>query len=108
MSKTNYQKSAKDIAFDKERARFRKQIKELEKQIGVEKRQLEAYEETIRQKDDAIRQKDEWISRLLEYMDLSEEELKKFIEAEKKKTEIVEHLHDMNSVFGRFGLFGGY
>lgn len=100
MSKKNYQKSAKDIAFDKERACFRKQIRELATQIRAANRQLEVYEETIRQKD-------EWISRLLEYMDLSEEELKKFIESEKKKTEIVEHLHDMNRALGRLGMFGG-
>ena len=106
MSKKNCQKSAKDIAFDKERAYFRKQIRTLETQIRTANRQLETYEETIRQMDDTIRQKDEWISRLLEYMDLSEEELKKFIESEKKKTEIVEHLHDMNRSLGRLGMFG--
>ncbi len=106
MSKKTYQKSAKDIAFDKERAYFRKQIRTLETQIRTANRQLETYEETIRQMDDTIRQKDEWISRLLEYMDLSEEDLKKFIESEKKKAEIVEHLHDMDGAIVRLGMFG--
>lgn len=99
-------KSAKDIAFDKERIIYRRQIKKLEMQIEAANRQLKTAEDIIRQKDDIIRQKEEWISRLLEYMDLPEEDLKKFFAAEKMKAEIVEHLYDMNRVFDRFGSFG--
>lgn len=106
MSK-NYKKSAKDIAFDKERTDFRRKIREQASKIDELNRKISDISQEIAKKDDEIRQKEEWIARLLEYMDLTDEELKKFIESEKKKTEIIEHLHSMKSVFGRIGSLYG-
>ena len=48
---SNYKKSAKDIAFDKERATFRKQIRELEREISSKDLEIRELKEVINQKE---------------------------------------------------------
>lgn len=100
-----YKKSAKDIAFDKERAKFRKEIRELESRIDKEQKKVMELVELVSKKDIVISQQKEWIERLLEYTELSEEDMKKLIAKEKSTAEIVEHLASMQRIFGRFGSF---
>lgn len=85
-------KSAKDIAFDKERARYRKQIRELEERIkSTEQNSQKRISELIEQTD-ALEQKilelNEWIERLLEYTEVSREEVLAAINAEKSKKDV--------------------
>lgn len=83
-------KSAKDIAFDKERAVFRKQIRELE---------IRELRNLISQKETEMAEKDDWIRRLLDYTELSEDDLKKFIENEKIKAHIYDGFGLIDKMF---------
>ena len=98
-------KSAKDIAFDKERAKFRKEIRELTDCLNRKQRQIDGLSESVREKDVVISQQKEWIERLLEYTELSEEDMKKLLAKEKATAEIVENFASMQRIFGRFGSF---
>lgn len=97
-------KSAKDIAFDKERARYRKQIRELEERIkSIEQNSQKRISELIEQTD-ALEQKilelNEWIERLLEYTEVSREEVLAAINAEKSKKSAYDAINHMTDVMG--------
>ena len=77
--------SAKDIAFEKERVMFRQDIRNLErinKQCSTE---LYEAKEKIRELESQLEERDEWIRRLLEYTEMSEEDMKKTIQREKDR-----------------------
>lgn len=102
MAKQN--KSAKDIAFDKERERFRSEIRNLKYQIQYRDKQIEELGETVRQREEELFKLNEWIERLLEYTEISKEDLKKLIESEKEKAEVRERI---STTLGILGMFGG-
>ena len=76
-------KSAKDIAFDKERFRFQKKIRELESEREAQKKQIEQLQFELHDKEVLLAEKEDWIRRLLEYLDLPEEEMRKLIDSQK-------------------------
>lgn len=78
-------KSAKDLAFDKERAKCRKEIRELSSQLIKQRIDIDRLKQDIDRKDMELQEKDEWIRRLLEYMDMSEEDMRKIIQYEKPR-----------------------
>ena len=95
-------KSAKDIAFEKERNKLKKEIRELERQL-IEKNQLLAKNEAeIKQREEELLQKiaeqEEWIERLLEYTELSKEDLQEVIEGEKTKAEVANKIKQFASI----------
>lgn len=98
------QKSAKDIAFEKERAKFRSQIRELANCLNAKQKQIDELNETIREKDQVIAQQEEWIERLLEYTEISKEDLQDLINSEKDKAEIREKI---STTLGIIGMIGG-
>ena len=85
-------KSAKDIAFDRERAKFRKEIRKLEAEKRILKSRIDVLGCTIDQKEDQIRNLEDWNARLLGYMDLSKEDVKAQFKREKKREEIIDRL----------------
>lgn len=95
-------KSAKDIAFENERAKFRKQIRELTNSLNDKQKQIDALNESAAEKDVLIAQQKEWIERLLEYTELSEEDMKRLIKKEKLTAQIVENMASMQRIFTRF------
>ena len=95
-------KSAKDIAFEKERAKYRKAIRELGSQVKRQQIDIDKLKKDIDQKDMEITEKDEWIHRLLEYMDISEEDMKKIIQKDKIMAETAERLLDIDKMVSRF------
>lgn len=101
MAKSN--KSAKDIAFDKEREKFRSEIRNLKHQINDKDKKIVELEEKIRQKEEEIEKINEWNERLLEYTEISKEDLKKLIESEKENAEVREK---MSATLGILGMFG--
>ena len=102
MAKIN--KSAKDIAFDKEREKFRSEIRNLKYQIQYRDKQIEELGETVRQREEELFKLNEWIERLLEYTEISKEDLKKLIESEKEKAEVRDKI---STTLGILGMFGG-
>lgn len=102
---SNYKKSAKDIAFDKEREKFRSEIRKKTDGLNKKQKQIDELNEAIREKDVVISQQKEWIDRLLEYTELSEDDMKQLIEKDKKTAEIVDNFANLQKIFGRFGSF---
>lgn len=102
------EKSKKDIAFDKERAKYRHEINDLQRVVTKQLAEISHLSERISELEESIRQKNEWIHRLLEYTELSEEDMRKQIKKDKNVSEVLEHINDMNNLilgFGkRFGL----
>ena len=99
MAKKN--RSAKDIAFDKERAKYRKEIRELSSQVIKQRIDIDKLKQDVDRKDMELVEKDEWIRRLLEYMDTSEEDMRKIIQKDKTMAEAAERLSDINNMVSR-------
>ena len=78
------QKSAKDLAFDRERAKIKKEIKDLERSLKASQNQVNELNRVIAE-NELIRQQEEWINRLLEYTEMSKDELRQLIDNEKEK-----------------------
>lgn len=95
-------KSAKDLAFDKERAKYRKEIRELNSLVSKQNINIDRLKQDIDRKDMELVEKDEWIRRLLEYMDMSEEDMRKIIQKDKTMAEAAERLSDINNMVSRF------
>lgn len=103
---SNYKKSAKDIAFDKERAKFKKEIASLQRTITYQLAEISDLNKKLNALSNELREKDDWVQRLLEYMDLSEDDLKKFINNEKIKADIYDSFGVMDKIFSKyFGRF---
>lgn len=98
-------KSAKDMAFDRERAKYRKQIRELQSEIQTKDTQIEELKEELRFKETDIAEKEDWIKRLLEYTELSQEDLRILLEKEKATANIMGELSKMQDILQRFGIF---
>ena len=94
-------KSAKDLAFDKERARYRKEIRELSSKVIKQRIDIDRLKRDMDLKDMELVKKDEWIHRLLEYMDMSEEDMRKIIQKDKTMAEAAEHITDINKMVSR-------
>lgn len=100
-------KSAKDIAFDKERAKYRKQIRELEQEGRALSNTIKSLNGMVHEKENKIAELKDWIERLLEYTELSEDEMRKIIQKDKDAVETLEKVMDIEKVISRFGLFCG-
>ena len=95
-------KSPKDMAFEKERAKYRGQIRELEreiKNIKIEKIQLKEQLAELEQEVEGLKS---WIERLLEYTELSEEDMKQIVMKDKLSAEITSKMASLYRIFGRY------
>ena len=95
-------KSPKDMAFEKERAKYRGQIRELEreiKDIKIEKIQLKEQLAELEQEIEGLKN---WIERLLEYTELSEEDMKKIVMKDKLSAEITSQMVSINRIFEKY------
>ncbi len=98
-------KSAKDIAFDKERSKFRSEIRKLQHETYNKNAEILELKAILSQKENEISEKDDWIHRLLDYMDMSEDDLKRFIEKEKMECTVIKNMYDLGKLFSRFSVF---
>lgn len=101
-------KSKKDLAFDKERAKYRHEIRDLQREVKENLREVEALNQKISELEESIREKDEWINRLLEYTELTEEDMKNQIQKDKSVSEVINNMEEINNMLfeleKRFGL----
>lgn len=97
-------KSSKDLAFDKERAKYRHEISNLQREIKENLHKIEVLNRKIFELEESIRQKDEWIKRLLEYTELSEEDIKIQIKKDRNMSELINHMQEMNNMIWQFGI----
>lgn len=95
--------SAKDLAFDKERVKYRRKIRALEQEIKEKNQELLNLREINLQYQESIRSQEEWINRLLEYMDCSKEDIQKMIPSQKDLREIAELFSSVQKLFSSFG-----
>lgn len=102
-----YKKSAKDIAFDKERAKYRHEISDLSREIKENLIEIEKLNQKISELEESIRQKDDWIRRLLKYTELTEEDMKKQIQKDKSVSGILGGTERMNHLIYEFGMIFG-
>ena len=76
-------KSAKDLAFEKERAKYRRAINELscenKRYFGV----VQEQKEMIASLETTVAQQKDWIDRLLNYCGLSDKEMRDIVNTEK-------------------------
>lgn len=101
------EKSAKDIAFEKERAKFRRQVRELERENKELARNIRELNGMLQDQEAKIAGLQDWIERLFEYTELSKDEMRKIIQKDKSDANIAERLKDMEKLFLRFSMFGG-
>lgn len=100
-------KSAKDLAFDKERYKYRHEIRELQREIKENLCEIEVLNQRISELEESIRQKYDWIFRLLKYTELSEEDMRNQIQKDRNVSEVISHIEEMNSMIcGLEKMFG--
>ena len=109
---SKYKKSAKDLAFDKEREKLNKRIRELELLIKTKEEEnkflRDFKDKEKRQLETELEQVKDWNRRLLEYMDLSEEDMRKIVDKDKTMAEITSSFAAMQNVMKAFGgVYGG-
>lgn len=97
------QKSKKDLAFDRERAKYRHEISNLQRESKENLRKIEAMNQKISELEESIREKDEWINRLLEYTELTEEGMKNQIQKDRGVSEVINHMEEINNIIFGFG-----
>lgn len=95
-------KSAKDIAFDKECGKYRHQIRDLEAIIKCKDSEIGTLEEISAKKDEQIRILNDWVDRLLEYTEMTKEDLQKLIQKDKEIEKATKNLNDLMGVFSQF------
>lgn len=95
---SSYKKSAKDLAFDKERAKYNKQIRDLESQLREKDKQIYSLQGDLEQYSNKVEQLEDWISRLLEYTEMSEEDMKNIINKEKATAKLLDNFNSMTSI----------
>jgi transcription termination factor NusB len=100
------QKSAKDLAFEKERAKYRKQIRELEYLVKSKDERISSLEQVSNEKDEQLKIQNEWIERLLKYTELSKEDLEKIIKKDKEMAALTNTFVKAAETFGLFSKFG--
>lgn len=82
-------KSAKDLAFDRERAKYRKQINELKVLLREKDDEISEANERCSKAESRCEEFQYWIDRLLAYTEMTEEDMKKLIEKEKDATDVM-------------------
>lgn len=95
-------KSAKDLAFDKERMNYRREINDLSSQLLKKDKLIDELNEMLRLNETRLLELQDWIERLLGYVDLSEDEMRKIIEKDKYEAEFFERVTNSFNVFSRF------
>lgn len=94
-------KSAKDLAFDKERVKYRKEIRDRDSLIDEQRYIISRLQESINERDNKISECEDWIHRLLEYMDMSEKDMRKIIQKDKTMAEAAERFSDIDRMVSR-------
>lgn len=90
-------KSAKDLAFDKERVKYQKKIKDLNHLVNQKDIMIAELNIQTSQTEAKMLELQDWVNRLLEYMDIPEEEMRRLIQRQKETDEFI---GTINKLFG--------
>ncbi len=91
-------KSAKDQAFEKEKEKYRSEIRKLTCQISDQKREIHRLTDVMQAQEQEIEQLKDWVRRLLEYTEMDETDMRLLIDKEKRKNEILQTLKRYDEV----------
>ena len=94
-------KSAKDVAFEKERNKYRKQINELEKKLIDSDKEMHSLKNRVSELESELNSKDDWIERLLTYTEMSKEDIKAAVEKDKAITSTLNMLNIFSGKYMR-------
>lgn len=95
------QKSKKDLAFDKERAKFRGEIRQLKGDIQSKDMQIRGLMNQIGELENKIQELTDWNERLLEYMDMPEEDMRRVLREKDIELQVRETIKDITRIFCR-------
>ena len=96
-------KSKKDLAFDSERAKFRSEIRQLKGDIQSKDLQIRVLLSQIHDMESEIERLEDWNGRLLEYMDMPEEDMRRVLREKSVEAEVDRILGDFGKIFRSFG-----
>lgn len=89
------QKSKKDLAFDKERAKFRSEIRQLKGDVRSKDMQIQGLVNRIGELENKIRELKDWNERLIEYMDMSEEDMRRVLKEKDIESQVSESIREL-------------
>lgn len=92
--------SAKDRAFEKERVKYRQEINKLKQELEQKDNIIKELMDSIDTLQQKTIEQEEWINRLLEYMDMSKEDLQK----QKQHDEFLTNTKSLFDIFGKLGI----
>ena len=95
------EKSAKDMAFDKERAKYRQAVRLVQQDNKKKDVKIQQLEDRVRILEAKNKEQDEWIQRLLTYTEMTHEDMVAVIQKEKETIKAMEHVNMLFS-FGRY------
>ena len=84
--------SAKDKKFQEERIKFRQTLRELEKEVNFKNKEIDELKIENTELESKIRELQEWIDRLLEFTELSKEQINDMIQTDKNMKKWVRYL----------------
>lgn len=99
--KAEFDEDGKDKKFQEERIKFRQTLRELEKEVNFKNKKIDELKIENTELESKIRELQEWIDRLLEFTELSKEQINDMIQTDK----IIKKYEEMGSVFN--AIFGG-
>lgn len=100
--------SAKDKAFEKERIKYRHQIRDLESEINKKNKEISELKQQLSEKDIKISEYEDWIERLLSYTEMNKEDLHMLIEDEKKSAELHEKMASLFGIMSKYTTKSSY
>ena len=100
-----YQKTAKDLAFDKERAKLRRQIYNLQEALRAAEGKAATQDLVIEDQSETIKNLQEENKRLRELTGLSEESLQLILNDAKRTAEAAQHIKTLLSLSDRLGIY---
>lgn len=92
------QKSKKDLAFDKERAKFRSEIRQLKGDIQSKNMQILGLMNQIGELENKSRELKDWNERLLEYMDMPEEDMRRVLREKDIESQVSESIRNIMKI----------
>lgn len=89
------QKSKKDLAFDRERAKFRSEIRNLKGDIQSKDMRIRGLMNQIGELENKIREMKDWNERLLEYMDMPDEDMRRVLREKDMESQVSESIRQL-------------
>ena len=93
--------SAKDLAFEKERVKFRQKINELEIKIKAQEQSINLAMAKAHKAESELAIYKDWVERLLDYCNMTPQELETLLANEKRKNELAERLDGFLKILDR-------